>query len=123
MRKFDEEFLIDDLPVLLPDEGVKIEPEDIFASESAQDESGYMHIIPLRSGVMKFTLNYRFLSLEEYQYMESLFRGKTTFNAQFRNLDGNSETRICYRPRMPNPALRNRKTGAYDGYTLTIKEC
>lgn len=123
MRKYDDEFLIDDLPVLLPDEGVRIEPEDIFASESGQDESGYMHIIPLRNDVLKFTLNYRFITHEEYQYMESLFKGKPAFSVEFRNLDGEIETRTCYRPRRPSPSLRNRKTGNYDGYTLTIKEC
>lgn len=123
MRKFDDEFLIDGLPVLLPDEGVRIEPEDIFASESGQDESGYMHIIPLRNDVMKFTLNYRFITHEEYQYMESLFKGKTAFSVEFRNLNGEIETRTCYRPRLPAPSLRNRRTGNYDGYTLIIKEC
>lgn len=123
MRKFDDEFLIDGLPVLLPDEGVRIEPEDIFASESGQDESGYMHIIPLRNDVMKFTLNYRFITREEYQYMESLFKGKTAFSVEFRNLNGEIETRTCYRPRLPAPSLRNRRTGSYDGYALIIKEC
>jgi hypothetical protein len=123
LRKFDDEFLIDGLPVLLPDEGVRIEPEDIFASESGQDESGYMHIIPLRNDVLKFTLNYRFITIDEYRYMESLFKGKTTFSAEFRKLDGEVETRTCYRPRLPAPSLRNRRVGNYDGYTLIIKEC
>ena len=58
MRKFDDEFLIVDLPVLLPDEGVRIEPEDILAGESGQDESGYMHIIPLRTDVLKLSVYY-----------------------------------------------------------------
>ena len=123
MRAFDTEFYIDDSPVLLPDEGVRLEPEDIFASESGRDESGYMHVIPLRSNVMKWVLSYKFITREEYQYMESLFSGKTTFVVQFRNLEGEIETRMCYRPLRPYPSLRNRKTGNYDGYTLMIKEC
>ena len=73
MRPYDNEFLIDGQPVLVPDEGVQINLEDLDSSESGRDESGVMHRIVVREKVRKYSLPYGLITKEEYTYMMSLF--------------------------------------------------
>lgn len=122
--KYDYEILIDDQPILVADEKMIISFQDILSEDSVLDESGVLHLIPLRLGVLHLSANYGNLTAQEYQYMESLFSGKYTFVVDFRNPQtGNPEKRTCYRSGYPNPALLNRKTGEFRGYTLELEEC
>ena len=122
--KYDYEFLVDGSPILISDEGVQIAFNDFWADESVQDESGYIHMIPLRLGVFRAEIPYEHINMEEYQYMESLFEGKSTVEVNFWNpKNGKKETRTCYRPEPPTPLIINRAKGYLRSYTLIIEEC
>ena len=122
--KYDYEILIDDQPVLVADERMVISFRDIWSDESVQDESGVLHLIPLRLGALHLTAYYNSMTASEYQYMESLFYGKITFTVDFRNpRTGEQEKRTCYRVECPAPELLNRKTGEFRGYFLDLEEC
>lgn len=122
--KYDYEILIDDQPVLVADERMVISFRDIWSDDSVQDESGVLHIIPLRMNVLHLSAKYGSLTAQEYQYMESLFSGKPIFIVAFRNPQtGNPEKRSCYRSEYPSPNLLNRRTGEFRNYTLELEEC
>ena len=122
MRQFDYDFLIDGQPILLPDEGVKINLEDLDSSESGRDESGYMHRIVLREKVRKYVLPYRYLTQEEYLYLTSLFSGKAVFEVEKREPDGTRCVFNAYCSKI-GIALQNKRTGVYKDLQLSIIEC
>lgn len=122
MRKYDNDFLIDGRPILLPDEGVQISLEDLDSSESGRDESGVMHRIVLREKVRKYSLPYGRLTKEEYMYLLSLFAGKPTFKVEKREPDGQTVTFAAYCSKV-GISLYNKCTGLYKNLTLNIIEC
>jgi hypothetical protein len=122
MRQYDEDFLIDGKPILIPDEGVQISLEDLDSSESGRDESGVMHRIVIREKVRKYSIPYGILSKEEYMYLQSLFAGKPTFEVQKREPDGTIVRFSAYCSKI-GITIQNKRTGMYKGLTLNIIEC
>lgn len=122
MRKYDNDFLIDGQPILIPDAGVQINLEDLDSSESGRDESGVMHRIVLREKVRKYSLPYGSLSQEEYLYLMSLFSGKPTFTVEKREADGKTISFTAYCAKV-GISLYNRRIGLYKNLTLNIIEC
>jgi len=122
MRPFYYEILIDGKPVLVPDEDIAVEYTDLDAEESGRDESGVMHRIVARRGVMKISLPYSMVTREEYLYMESLFAGKSVFTLTYRDHDAQAAQRQCYRSNH-GLTIRNAKTGMYKNYKCSIIEC
>lgn len=122
MRAYDTNFLIDGQPILVPDEDVTVSYEDLDSSESGRDESGFMHRIVLREGLRKIPLSYGFLKAEEYLYMEDLFRGKTAFEVELVDSNGDSSVFMAYRSKH-SITIRNTRTGLYTNYNFNIIEC
>ena len=122
MRQFYYEILIDGKPILLPDADIAAEYTDLDSSESGRDESGVMHRIVMRRGVLKMVIPYGNLDREEYLYMESLFAGKSEFARTYRDHDGSIATRQCYRSNH-GIVIRNALTGLYRDYKCSIIEC
>lgn len=122
MRRCDFEFLIDGQPILVPDADVEISYEDLDSEESGRDESGFMHRIVLRERVKKIPLSYAYLNREEYLYMESLFRGKTSFRVDCRDETGLPVHFTAYRSKH-TITISNIKTGIHRNYGFSIIEC
>ena len=122
MRQFYYEIQIDGKPILLPDADITAEYTDLDSEESGRDESGVMHRIVARRGVLKMVIPYGNLDREEYLYMESLFAGKSDFALTYRNHDGSIATKRCYRSNH-GIVIRNARTGLYRDYKCSIIEC
>ena len=122
MRSYDNDFLIDGNPILSTDEGVTIGLEDLDSDESGRDESGVMHRIILREKVMTWGLAYSTLTLEEWAYMDSLFRGKSTFTVSTLDLEGSPVSYTAYCSKM-GLKLYNKRTGLFKGLSFNIIEC
>ena len=116
------DFLIDGMPIITPDANIAISLEDLDSEESGRDEAGYMHRIVLREGVRKVPLSYAHLQIEEYLYMESLFKGKSTFRVDCRTVDGNLQSFTAYRAKH-SITVHNARTGEYRNYNFSIIEC
>lgn len=121
MRLF-EDYKVDDLPLLAPDEDVSIMQTDLDSSDSGRDESGVMHRFVLRHRLKTWMFYYTNLTAEEYRYMESLFAGKKDFAFSYKDLDGNTVTCQAY---CSNNSItyRNAKLGLYKNYSFSIIEC
>ena len=74
-----QRYKIENTPVVAPNAGVQLRVSDIEAEESGRDESGYLHRVVLRPGLATWTLSYRDLSREEYDYMMALLPGSGSF--------------------------------------------
>ena len=122
MRRLYNDIKIDGVPVLVPDEDVSIEYNDLDSEESGRDESGVMHRIVLRRNVMKMVIPYNILSREDYLYMEALFAGKSEFDVTYKDHNGNSTTKRCYRSKH-SIVIRNAQNGQYRDYKCNIIEC
>ena len=122
MRKPYFDFLIDGQPVLLPDQGVSFGAEDMETEDSGTDESGVFHRFLLREKVRSFSLSYDLLTLEEYQYIRSLIRGKTTFTVRYWDPEGKPVTLQAYCSGY-SLTLRNARLGLFQGLKLDIQEC
>jgi hypothetical protein len=109
--------LIDERPILVPDENAEISRSDIDAEDSGRDESGIMHRFVVRERVMKWVFNYAHLTKEEYNYLKSLTEGKPEFQFSF---FGDVYTAYCSND---SAVLRNAITGEYKDFKLTIIEC
>lgn len=122
MRQYYYDVLVDGKPILIPDADITAEYSDLDSAESGRDESGVMHRIVLRRGVLKLVIPYGSLDREEYLYMESLFAGKRSFTLTYRDHDGSIAERQCYRSNH-GIVLRNVRTGQYRDYKCSIIEC
>ena len=122
MRKEYFDLLIDDKPILVPDQDMEMEYNDLDSEETGRDESGVMHRIVLRHGIRKFSISYDSLTREEYLYMRSLFDGKSEFNVRYRDHDGFENEFIAYNS-SHSIVIRNARTGLYKNYKLSIIEC
>lgn len=112
-----ELFLIDDMPMPVPDEDVEVRYEDIDAAAAGRDESGVMHRIPVRQNVSSWGFRYGLLTQEEKDYLDRLFAGKATFR-----FTCSGQTYTCYRSGV-TVTWQNAKTGLWRGYGFTVIEC
>lgn len=122
MRKFYDDFLIDDKPILAPDAGVELKLTDLDTEDSGRDESGVMHRIVLRKGVRTWDLSYAALTLEEYRYMLSLFENKAQFRVRFRNPWGQEECVDAYNSNH-SILLYDLRRGVCKNLKFTVIEC
>lgn len=120
--RYIEDFKIDGMPMLVPDEDVSISRADIDDSDSGRDESGVMHRIVIRERVNTWGFNYASLSTDEYRYMMSLFAGKPDF--EFTYINVNDEIVTC-RAYCSNDSItyHNAKLGLYKNLKFNIIEC
>ena len=121
MRSFTNDYLVDGVPLLAPDQDVKTSFEDIDAASAGRDEAGFMHRIPVRKKVGSWTFSYSTLTQEELRYTEALFENKTTFYLTFPGIEG-PEKRLCYRTKY-GVAFHNARTGLWRGYSFSVIEC
>lgn len=121
-RKLTNEFLIDDAPMLTPDGGVAIDYEDLISADSGRDESGYEHIIVLRSELKTWGFTYAWLTAEEYTYMRSLLRGKSNFLFTFTDENGEKQT-VKASCKQKSVAYWSARRGTYKDLQFEIKEC
>ena len=124
MRKTTELFLIDGLPVLAPDENMKISVEDVEAPDSGRDESGVLHRFMLRQGVGQWSFFYTRLTEQEYAYMESLFAGKSTFQFAYPDCaDNNRQKEITAYRSKHEIRWQSAATGGLCDYSFQIQGC
>lgn len=121
MRYYDD-FKVDDQSLLIPDADVQIERSDLDSEDTGRDESGIMHRIVARERVRKWGFSYSTLTAEEYQYMEALFVGKSSFTFSFREANGEMSSCKAYCSNH-SITLHNAKTGTYKNYKFSIIEC
>ncbi len=110
-------FLIDDMPMPVPDEDVEVRYEDIDAAAAGRDESGVMHRMPVRQNVGSWGFTYSVLTQEEKDYLDGLFAGKATFKFTV-----SGEVKTCYRSGV-TVSWQNARTGLWRGCGFTIIEC
>lgn len=124
MRAKTQLFKINGVPMLVPDADVTVSYEDLDASDSGRDESGFMHRIVVRHKVGSWKFEYAHLTEEEKQYMENLFPDAASFLFQHPSrLDASaSEQTRCYRSKY-GISWRNARTGLWSGYSFSIIEC
>lgn len=122
MSKYNFEFLIDGQPIIRQDGNVTISYEDLDSEDSGRDESGVMHRIVIRESVRKIPLYYLFLSREDYLYMESLFKGKSSFQVDCRDDYGMPLRFNAYRSKH-SITIPDIKSGGYKNYSFSIVEC
>lgn len=124
MRKTTNLFLIDGQPMLAPDENLTLSMEDVIASDSGRDESGFLHRFVVRLGVGKWRFSYGYLTEEEYAYMESLFAGKETFRFTFPDCLHGGEAKEMTAYRNEHGILwQSAATGQFRNYQFTILSC
>ena len=121
-RNYYFDFQIDGKPILAPDADITWEYNDLDSEETGRDESGVMHRIVAREGVRKCVLNYESLERDEYLYMRSLFVGKSEFEVEFRDHDGQRATFRAYHSNH-SITVRSARTGVYRNYNPSIIEC
>lgn len=121
MRNFYDYFLIDQKPILVPDQDLSISLQDLDAEGSGRDELGYMHRIVLRERVGTWTLTYSTLSEWEYEYMNKLFDGKAEFDLTIRI--GSKDIRTRGYCASSKASLRNAVKGIYKNVSFSIIEC
>lgn len=122
MRNYDYDYQIDKNPMLVPDAGVEINFSDLDGEDSGRDEAGFMHRTVLRERVRTWSFSYAVLTAEEYRYLDSLFRGRSTFTFAFRGLDGHPEECQAYCSK-GSITLYNRRQGLYKNMKFNIIEC
>ena len=121
MRKLYHGFRVDGSPLLVMDADMEISVEDLDSSESGRDESGTMHRIVLAEKTI-VTIHYSILTLREYKYIMSLFRGKADFWFTWMDENGNLRSYKAYCSKR-TATLHNRKLGIYKNMSLKIIEC
>ena len=124
MRPTTNIFLVDGLPLLVPDEEPSFSYEDIDAHDAGRDAAGYMHRHRVREQVGKWSFDYKTATEAERQYIERIFEGKDTFQfTRPSRLDLQTpETSECYRSKH-SAKLKNYRLQKWVGYTFNIIEC
>ena len=124
MRNTTELFTINGKPMLVPDEDVAIAYEDLDASDSGRDESGYLHRIVVRYKVANWSFSYSHLTEEERKYMEGLFPETGTFAFGHPTTEDATMQTVstCYRSKY-ELAWKNAITGLWSNYNFRIIEC
>ena len=120
-RSLCDDFLIDGTPMLTPDADVTITVTDL-EGDSGMDESGVYHRCVTRSGVHKWGFSFMAMTLEEYSYLEKLFRGKVTFEFTFPGIDGTPQKATAYRTES-SVSYYSKRLGLYNNLSFTIIQC
>lgn len=78
LRKLDTEglWMVNSDPIYVPDVDVSVSHNHIASEDSGRDESGYMHIIWLRSDMLKVGIKYAVMTGDELEHMRDLMQGK-----------------------------------------------
>lgn len=121
MKKLYTGFMVDSTPIPVMDAGIEISVEALDSSESGRDESGVMHRIVIAEKTI-VTIRYGTLTLKEYAYIMSLFRGKAQFWFTWEDDLGVCHRYLAYCSKLA-ATLYNRKLGIYKNMTLKIIEC
>lgn len=123
MRITTDLFQIDGQPMLAPDKDMAISLEDVEASDSGRDESGFLHRIVMRQAVGRWTFSYTGLTQQEYGYMEGLFAGKESFRFAYpAPTDGTPRVATAYR-KQHKVRWHSIPTGDFCSYTFDIVTC
>ena len=121
-REFDNDHLVDNVPMLTPDIDVEITYEDIEYSDSGYDQSGFYHRMVHRFNKRTWRFKYAVLTADEFVYLRSLVKNKATFSFSFHNEEGGAETVQAY-SRPITVAYQSKRSGLYKNLTLEIIEC
>lgn len=120
-RKKLNDWLIDGQPMLSPDEGINTIFKNRYSEDSGYDEGGFYHPILERPDVGTWEFVYSILDQDEYAYMQSLFKGKSSF--QFTYLDDDDKSAVCEARREGSSAARkNSTTKQYLNYKIVIQQ-
>lgn len=124
MRTKTNLFTINGKPMFAPDEEIDIQYNDLDASDSGRDESGFMHRIVVRYKLGTWSFVYSHITEEELQYMESLFEDAPdfTFGHPSRLNSGVMEETTCYRSNY-GIAWKSATQGVWKNYKFNIIEC
>ena len=124
MRQKTDLFLIDGMPMYVPDGDMGVSFEDLDASDSGRDEAGVMHRIVVRYGVGKWAFSYHAITQEEFAYMEQLFQNKDSFQFTYPCMTdcSKAETVTAYRSKA-EIVWRSAKTGDLRNYNFSIIAC
>ena len=124
MRATTELFLINGVPMLVPDSEIGVSYEDLDSSDSGRDESGVMHRLPVRYKVGSWSFSYSHLTEAEKQYMEGLFPDGADFDFTH---PGRFDAAIpvtvrAYRSKY-SISWKNARTGLWSNYGFHIIQC
>ena len=124
MRTKTDLFTVNGKPMFAPDEEIDIQYNDLDASDSGRDESGFMHRIVVRYKLGTWSFVYSHITEEELQYMESLFEDAPDFifGHPSRLDSGVMEETTCYRSNY-GIAWKSAKLGVWKNYKFNIIEC
>ena len=124
MRLQTKKFLIDGVNMLAPDGNLEVCREDVVSADSGVDASGVMHRFVVRRGVGRWDFSYDQLTLQEYNYMESLFAGKDTFQFSYPSLGDDTALLAvtAYRPKH-TVTWNNLAERKLCNYRFTVLEC
>ena len=120
--KFSNQFFVNNRPLLVPDENVKISYCDLDDAASGRDESGIMHRFVARYKVPTWEFSYAYLTEQERRYLDSLFPDAPTFTFTHPGKQGDMEDTVCYRSQYA-VSWRNARTGLWSGYGFTVIGC
>lgn len=119
-RSYVNDWKVDDFPFLSPDENIKVTLRNIYSDDSGTDESGFQHLVLLRSNVHTWAFSYSTMTTEEYQYMMGILRGKDVFTFTYPE-DGELKTCSAYYQELSS-AYRSKVTGLYTNISFQISE-
>lgn len=124
MRKTTDRFLINGVPMLVPDADVGVSYEDLDSAATGRDESGVMHRFLVRSKVAVWSFSYSHLTEQEKAYMEGLFgdSGVFTFTHPARLDATKAESTQAYRSKY-SISWKNARTGLWSSYGFQIIQC
>lgn len=114
-------FQIDGKPMPAPDRDMESSYEDIDSSDTGRTLDGVMHRDVLRFDVAKWSFVYSTISAADYNYLQSLFKGKKEFQFTFPTPTGSKMVK-AYRSKW-GISLRNYTTGEWKNYKFNIIEC
>ena len=119
-----ELYQINGKPMLAPDAGVEMSFEDLDASESGRDESGFMHRIVVRNKVGSWNFFYSHLTEAEYAYLLSILpeSGSFTFTHPTPGDSARTEETTAYLSQY-GIAWHNARTGEYRNLKFRIIQC
>lgn len=117
-------YLINNVPILAPDNEIGESYEDIDAPDTGRDETGTMHRTVVRYKVGKWSFNYDLMTKADYKYMESIFPdvGEFQFTRPSRRDPDVLVTTKCYRSKY-DLAYFSPKRGMWKNYKFNIIEC
>lgn len=120
-RAFINDYLVDGKPLLEPDAGVELSYASL-EGDSGTDESGVTHRIVIRHDVRTWGFSYAVLTAEEFSYLRSLLKGKSTFSFSIIDDLGGIETVTAYSKDI-SVSYFNKHRGLYKNFKIEIVEC